>query len=290
MSVRLGISSSSALASASRTVEQVRHLVRSRARLRVALEAVDRLVGVLDALQRAVEERACVAFTLGGSVFSSTAKPWFWLVMKTRPLSRSCTGWLAPWWPNFIFTVLRARREAEELVAEADAEDRHAGADDARGSPRSRTRSGSGSPGPLERKTPSGFSASASFARGRRGQHGHLAAALGEVAQDVVLHAVVEGDDVELRGLRRPGSRCPAPRGCRSSRRACRCSRPWPGPGPPSRARRAPRRARPSRRARGRLAGRPARMQPFWAPLLRRRRVSRRVSMSAIATTRLRLR
>ena len=46
-----------------------------------------------------------MARTLAGSVFSSTAKPWFWLVMKTRPVSRSCTGWFAPWWPNFIFIV-----------------------------------------------------------------------------------------------------------------------------------------------------------------------------------------
>ena len=99
-------------------------------RLGVALEAEGRLVGALDALQRAVEERLCVARTLAGSVFSSTAKPWFWLVMKTRFESRSCTGWLAPWWPNFIFTVFAPAREAEELVAEADAEDRRAGVDD----------------------------------------------------------------------------------------------------------------------------------------------------------------
>ncbi|MNT91322.1 hypothetical protein D3C72_2323980 [compost metagenome] len=37
---------------------------------------------------------------------SSTWKPWFWLVIITRPESRSCTGWLAPWWPNFILEVL----------------------------------------------------------------------------------------------------------------------------------------------------------------------------------------
>jgi hypothetical protein len=36
----------------------------------------------------------------------STAKPWFWLVISTWPLvSRSLTGWLAPWWPNFILSV-----------------------------------------------------------------------------------------------------------------------------------------------------------------------------------------
>ncbi len=40
-----------------------------------------------------------------GRVASSTAKPWFWLVIITLPESRSCTGWLAPWWPNFIFMV-----------------------------------------------------------------------------------------------------------------------------------------------------------------------------------------
>ena len=44
----------------------------------------------------------CVGRIVGGSDFGSTAKPWFWLVMLTRPLSRSLTGWLAPWWPNFI--------------------------------------------------------------------------------------------------------------------------------------------------------------------------------------------
>src|SRR6185369_5258298 len=38
----------------------------------------------------------CVGRTFAGSVFSSTWKPWFWLVMKTRPVSRSCTGWFAP--------------------------------------------------------------------------------------------------------------------------------------------------------------------------------------------------
>src|SRR5207342_1472990 len=47
----------------------------------------------------------CVTRTLAGNVDSSTAKPWFWLVMRTRPLSRSITGWFAPWCPNFILSV-----------------------------------------------------------------------------------------------------------------------------------------------------------------------------------------
>src|SRR5438105_824831 len=41
-----------------KAVEEIRHLPRARARFRVALEAVGGLVGELDALQRAVEERA----------------------------------------------------------------------------------------------------------------------------------------------------------------------------------------------------------------------------------------
>ena len=33
---------------------------------------------------------------LQDSVDGSTAKPWFWLVITTRPVSRSFTGWFAP--------------------------------------------------------------------------------------------------------------------------------------------------------------------------------------------------
>ena len=47
----------------------------------------------------------CVGRRFAGSVAGSTAKPWFWLVITTCPVSRSFTGWFAPWWPNFIFTV-----------------------------------------------------------------------------------------------------------------------------------------------------------------------------------------
>jgi hypothetical protein len=32
--------------------------------------------------------------------------------MLTRPLSRSFTGWLAPWWPNFILKVLAPEASA----------------------------------------------------------------------------------------------------------------------------------------------------------------------------------
>ena len=53
-----------------------------------------------------------VALRWLGRVVSSTAKPWFWLVMHTRPESRSFTGWLAPWWPNFILKVLAPEAKA----------------------------------------------------------------------------------------------------------------------------------------------------------------------------------
>ena len=46
-----------------------------------------------------------VARRFAGSDCSSAAKPWFWLVMLTRPVSRSYTGWLAPWWLCCILNV-----------------------------------------------------------------------------------------------------------------------------------------------------------------------------------------
>ena len=78
-------------------LEQEAQVVRAGARLRMSLEAEGRLVGALDALQRAVEQRAVRgAQSWRGKVASSTAKPWFWLEMSTRPESSSATGWFAP--------------------------------------------------------------------------------------------------------------------------------------------------------------------------------------------------
>jgi hypothetical protein len=72
----------------------------------VPLETEGRPVGAGQALQRAVEQADMGGTQVGRQgLFSSTAKPWFWLVMLTRPVSRSLTGWLAPWWPNFILKV-----------------------------------------------------------------------------------------------------------------------------------------------------------------------------------------
>ena len=100
----------------------------------------------------------------------STTKPWFCDVISTLPVARSCTGWLPPWCPNLSFDGLAAEREAEDLVPEADAEDRHL-AERARATFSGAPATASGSPGPLDRKTPSGSSASTSRGRRRRRHH-----------------------------------------------------------------------------------------------------------------------
>ena len=62
-------------------------VMRARAGLGVALETEGGLVGQLEALQRAVEQRDVRdAATFAGSVSASTAKPWFWLVIITPPV------------------------------------------------------------------------------------------------------------------------------------------------------------------------------------------------------------
>ena len=35
----------------------------------------------------------------------STANPWFWAVISTLSVTRSFTGWFAPWWPNLSLYV-----------------------------------------------------------------------------------------------------------------------------------------------------------------------------------------
>ena len=56
----------------------------------------------------------CVARKCAGSVSSSTAKPWFWLVMQTRPVLMSLTGWLAPWW---LWAILKVVAPAADVLA-----------------------------------------------------------------------------------------------------------------------------------------------------------------------------
>ena len=89
---------------------------------------------------------------------------------------------------------LAPQRQAEKLVAEADAEDRHSPRATPRrfAPPRSRA---AGSPGPLERKTPSGSCARTSAARRRAGHRQDRGAPAPQLFVDGALHPVVEGDD-----------------------------------------------------------------------------------------------
>ena len=105
--------------------EEVAGIVRAGRGLGMVLHAEDGPVLVAQALDGVVVEidvrdldvrRAALA--------ASTAKPWFCAVMATLPLRRSLTGWLPPRWPNFSLKVFPPNAVAENLVAEADGEDR----------------------------------------------------------------------------------------------------------------------------------------------------------------------
>jgi hypothetical protein len=78
---------------------------------------------VRDALQRAVEQRAVGGAHVAGSVASSTAKPWFWLVIITVPsveiLHRMVRAVVAE-----LHLEVARRSRGQQLVAEADAEHR----------------------------------------------------------------------------------------------------------------------------------------------------------------------
>ena len=92
---------------------------------------------------------------------------------------------------------LRARRQAQQLVAQADAESRHAAGRIIRGSPRWRNRRARDRPGRWRGK-PRRASAPARLCRRLRRHHRDLAAALGQHAQDVALDAVIVGHDVNF--------------------------------------------------------------------------------------------
>ena len=106
--------------------EEVLAVVRAGGGLGVVLDAEDRQAGVAEPFEGLVVEVDVAGLDVGGRVAGSTAKPWFWVVISTLPVRSLRTGWLAPRWPNLSLKVLRAEGLAEELVAQADAEDRDA--------------------------------------------------------------------------------------------------------------------------------------------------------------------
>ena len=64
--------------------------------------------------------------TVAGRVFGSTAKPWFWLVISTLPVARSLHRLVGAAMAAIQLVGLRPQRQRQQLMAEADAEHRHA--------------------------------------------------------------------------------------------------------------------------------------------------------------------
>ena len=103
-----------------------------------------------------------VCSTFFGRLSLSTAKPWFIEVISTLPVVMSCTGWLAPCGLVHLHG-LAAERDAEHLVAEANPKV-GVPVDQLRITGTAYCPVAAGSPGPLERNTPSGLSAAMSSA------------------------------------------------------------------------------------------------------------------------------
>jgi hypothetical protein len=153
----------------------------------------------------------CVSSTLSGSESRSTAKPWFIETISTLPVVRSFTGMVRAVVALVHLLGLAAEGERQHLVAEADAEGRHAGVDHAADrrhgifAGRGRDRRGRSTG---RRRPASGEDV---VGGGRRRHDGDAAAVVGEQAQDVALDAVV---DATTWCFGRPAGRspCPTPR------------------------------------------------------------------------------
>ena len=148
-----------------------------------------------------------VARTFAGSVASSTAKPWFWLVIITRPVSRSMHRVVGAVVAELHLDGARAAREAEQLVAEADAEHRHVGLEEL-ADRLDRVVAGLRIAGAVGEEHAVGLQRQHLVGRRLRRHHGHAAAVVGEQAQDVALDAEVVGDHVQA--LARAGAAGPA--------------------------------------------------------------------------------
>jgi hypothetical protein len=165
MSLRLGMSGVTFSLRPSQPHEAVEEVARCRGArgcIGVPLEAEARPVRAGQALDRA-SRTATRASRAGcqGSEAGSTAKPWFWLVISTCCVSRSFDRVVRAMVAELHLDRARSRGEAHDLVAQADAEGRHASVDQLarRGD---RVAAGLGSPGPLDRQDARPGSASAS--------------------------------------------------------------------------------------------------------------------------------
>ena len=122
-----------------------------------------------------------------------TAKPWFWTVTSTRPVSTSRTGWFAPRWPNGSLNVLWPSASPSSWWP--------------RQMPKSGIRPSSvrivsicsssmaGSPGPLPISTARGSTSRIASASHVAGHDVGLDARRREPVRDRALHAEVDDDD-----------------------------------------------------------------------------------------------
>ena len=135
----------------------------------------------------------------------ATAKPWLWLVICTRPVRQVLDRLVHPAVPEAELVGAQAERPAQDLAAQADAEHRRRRGPARRGSRPPRSQAAAGSPGPLEKNTPSGRAARISSAVTGRREHGDLAAAPGHGPRRGGLDAQVHGRDpvADRRAVRR---------------------------------------------------------------------------------------
>ena len=198
-------------------VEQVGGVVRSGRRLRVVLhrerrhvvadQPFDDVVVEADVAHRRPGRTACWRRPPSGA---STANPWLCALISTRPVARSCTGWFDAAVPELQLVGAEAERAPEHLVAEADAEQRHARVEH-RADQRDRVVGGRRVAGAVGHEDPVGADREQLVRGDRRRQHVHVGAALGQPARRHGLDAQVQrGDgaaslaqrrhDVRLRG------------------------------------------------------------------------------------------
>jgi hypothetical protein len=184
-------------------VEQVADVVRPGRGLGVALEAERRLVDVRQALQRAVEQRDVgrperrrqrLRIDREAVVLAGDRDP-----AAVEVLHRMVGAVVS----ELHLVGAGAAGQRHDLVAEADAEGRHAAVDAFAGGG-DRVVAGLGIARAVGEEHAVGLHRQHLGRRRLRRHHRDPAAAVGEHAQDVELDAVVVGDDVELGSLRAP--------------------------------------------------------------------------------------
>ena len=211
----------------------------------MVLDAEDRQARVAQAFEGLSLRLTWLGSTSAGRVAGSTAKPWFWVVISTLPVALVADRVVGAAVAELELEGLARRRPGRgaggpgRCRRSACRATRRPCGSGCGGSPIASPRA-AGSPGPLERKMPSGWCSRIASAGVDAGDDRHPAAALDQVAGDVPLHAEVERDDVRATSGRRRGRRR-----ARSDRRRARRSRGSQTVGPSGMTSRA--RSRPTR-------------------------------------------